>query len=160
MMADFDSRLTLDVIGPVAMGRDFQSLINKENRVADSFLAILEPSREKLIFLGVNFILPQWFARRIPWRLNRVFDQESGFLRAVCHDIVREKREALKSHKVDTEEVEADILGTIMLRGEFSDDELVDQMLTFLAAGVCLLSFSIHDQKANDDDSMKPLQVP
>lgn len=56
----------------------------------------------------------------------------------MCHDIVREKREALKSHKVDTEELEADILGTIMLRGEFSDDELVDQMLTFLAAGVCL----------------------
>lgn len=140
MMADFGSRLTLDVIGPVAMGRDFQSLVNKENKIADSFLRILEPSREKLIFLGINFILPQWFASRIPWRLNRLVDQETGFLRAVCHDIVREKREALKSHKVDTEELEADILGTIMLRGEFSDDELVDQMLTFLAAGVCPIS--------------------
>jgi cytochrome P450 len=144
-IADFGSRLTLDIIGPVAMGRDFQSLINKENKVADSFLAILEPSREKLIFLGVNFILPQWFARRIPWRLNRLVDQETGFLRTVCHDIVREKREALKSHKVDIEDLEADILGTIMLRGEFSDDELVDQMLTFLAAGVCFFSFSIYD---------------
>ncbi|EED13418.1 cytochrome P450 monooxygenase, putative [Talaromyces stipitatus ATCC 10500] len=132
-MSVWASRLTLDVIGPVAMGRDFQSLINKKNKVADSFLAILEPSREKLIFLGVNFLLPQWFARRIPWTLNRVVDKETDFLRAVCHDIVREKREALKSHKLET--LEVDILGTIMLRGEFSDDELVDQMLTFLAAG-------------------------
>lgn len=132
------SRLTLDVIGPVAMGRDFQSLTNKENKVADSFLAILEPSREKLIFLGVNFVFPQWLARLIPGmgRLNRVVDEETGYLRRVCHEIVREKRVALQTQKADTQELEADILGTIMLRGEFSDDELVDQMLTFLAAGV------------------------
>jgi cytochrome P450 len=141
MMADFGSRLTLDIIGPVAMGRDFQSLVNKENKIAESFLKIIEPSREKLIFFGVNLILPQWVARRIPWQMNRMVDQETGFLRTVCHDIVREKREALKSQKVGTEELEADILGTIMLRGEFSDDELVDQMLTFLAAGVCSISF-------------------
>lgn len=141
------SRLTLDVIGPVAMGRDFQSLINKENKVADSFLRILEPSREKLIFMGVNSILPQWFARRLPWRLNQVVDQETGYLRGVCHDIVREKQEALKSQKIEHEELEADILGTIMLRGEFSEDELVDQMLTFLAAGVSFPSHSPYASK-------------
>ena len=32
----------------------------------------------------------------------------------------------------------ADILGTMMVGGDFSDSELVDQMLTFLAAGVCI----------------------
>lgn len=123
------------------MGRDFQSLTNKENKVADSFLRILEPSREKLIFLGVNFVFPQWFARLVPGmgRLHKVVDEETGYLRRVCHEIVCEKREALKSQRADTQELEADILGTIMLRGEFSDDELVDQMLTFLAAGVFLL---------------------
>jgi cytochrome P450 len=123
------------------MGRDFQSLTHKENKVADSFLAILEPSREKLIFLGVNFVFPQWFARLIPGlgRLHKEVDDETGYLRSVCHEIVREKRVALETQKVDTQELEADILGTIMLRGEFSDDELVDQMLTFLAAGVCPL---------------------
>lgn len=138
MAENQNSRLTLDVIGPVAMGRDFQSLVNKENRIADSFLKILEPSREKLLFVLVNFLLPQWFARRIPWRLNKMVEQESGVLRAVCHDIVQEKRDALKSRKAHSEELDADILGTIMLRGEFSDDQLVDQMLTFLAAGVRL----------------------
>ncbi|KKA23820.1 Cytochrome P450 monooxygenase [Rasamsonia emersonii CBS 393.64] len=70
-MSVWASRLTLDVIGPAAMGRDFQSLTHAENKVADSFLAILEPTKEKLIFLGINFLLPQWFARRIPWRLNK-----------------------------------------------------------------------------------------
>ncbi|KAH8692250.1 putative cytochrome P450 monooxygenase [Talaromyces proteolyticus] len=134
-MSVWASRLTLDIIGPVAMGRDFQSLTHKENKVADSFLRILEPTKEKLIFLAVNFIFPQWFASRLPWKLNRVVNEETGYLRSVCHEIVQEKRRALQSQKADTSELDADILGTIMLRGEFSDDELVDQMLTFLAAG-------------------------
>ncbi|KAL1963332.1 hypothetical protein VTN77DRAFT_8453 [Rasamsonia byssochlamydoides] len=134
-MSVWASRLTLDVIGPAAMGRDFQSLTHAENKIADSFLAILEPTKEKLMFLAINFVLPQWFARRIPWRLNKVVDTEVGYLRELCHDIVREKRMSLAARKADAQELEADILGTMMLRGDFSDSELVDQMLTFLAAG-------------------------
>lgn len=132
-----NSRLTLDIIGPAAMGRDFRSLQNPENKVADSFLAILEPTKEKMAFLAVNFVLPQWFARRIPWRLNRVVDNETGFLRDLCKDIVQEKRTTMMASGATAKELEADILGSMMLGGDFTDDELVDQMLTFLAAGVC-----------------------
>ncbi|KAA8644898.1 hypothetical protein EYZ11_007489 [Aspergillus tanneri] len=132
-MTVWASRLTLDIIGPAAMGRDFRSLQNPENKVADSFLAILEPTREKMAFLAVNFALPQWLVRHIPWRLNRVVDTEIGFLRQLCHDIVKEKRAAIADSKA--QELEADILASIMLSGDFSDEELVDQMLTFLAAG-------------------------
>ncbi|KAF7592398.1 hypothetical protein BBP40_000316 [Aspergillus hancockii] len=129
------SRLTLDIIGPAAMGRDFQSLQNPENKVADSFLAILEPTKEKMAFLAFNFAFPQWFARRVPWRLNKVIDDETGFLRGLCRDIVHEKRASISATKATAKELEADILGTMMLGGDFTDDELIDQMLTFLAAG-------------------------
>ncbi|KAE8415392.1 cytochrome P450 [Aspergillus pseudocaelatus] len=129
------SRLTLDIIGPAAMGRDFRSLHNPENKVADSFLAILEPTKEKMAFLAVNFALPQWFARRIPWRLNKVINDETGFLRDLCRDIVHEKRASITATRATAKELEADILGTMMLGGDFTDDELIDQMLTFLAAG-------------------------
>lgn len=128
------SRLTLDIIGPAAMGRDFRSLQNPENRVADSFLAILEPTKEKMAFLAMNMTLPQWLTRRVPWRLNNVVSMETGFLRDMCTDIVREKKTAIAN--VGAKELEADILGTMMMGGDFSDSELVDQMLTFLAAGV------------------------
>ncbi|GAQ12077.1 hypothetical protein ALT_9398 [Aspergillus lentulus] len=134
-MSVWASRLTLDIIGPAAMGRDFRSLHNPENKVADSFLAILEPTKEKMAFLAINFILPQWFARRLPWRLNKVIDTETGFLRDLCKDIVREKRKIIVSSNMTAKELEADILGTMMVGGDFTDDELVDQMLTFLAAG-------------------------
>ena len=160
-MSVWASRLTLDIIGPAAMGRDFRSLHNPENKVADSFLAILEPSREKMAFLAVNFLLPQWFARRLPWGLNRVVDNETGFLRGLCDEIVREKKAAIASSGATAEELEADILGTMMIRGDFTDDELVDQMLTFLAAGVCAhvpcicVYITVYRKLTRDQCSMK-----
>lgn len=137
-MSVWASRLTLDIIGPAAMGRDFRSLHNPANPVADSFHAILEPSREKMAFLAVNFILPQWLARKLPWHLNRVVDVQTGFLRDLCGDIVREKKAYIAESGATAEQLETDILGTMMMGGDFTDDELVDQMLTFLAAGVRL----------------------
>jgi cytochrome P450 len=120
------------------MGRDFCSLQDKDNRVAESFLNILEPTTEKLAFLAMNFTLPQWIAQRVPWRMNDVITNETNFLRNLCNDIVREKRQTLAASKVSAKDLEADILGTMMLGGDFSDTELVDQMLTFLAAGVSI----------------------
>ncbi|KAL2819858.1 cytochrome P450 [Aspergillus cavernicola] len=134
-MCVWASRLTLDIIGPAAMGRDFRSIQNTENKVADSFLAILEPTKEKMAFLAINFLLPQWFARRIPWRLNKVIDNEVGYLRDLCKDIIHGKRAAITATKATATELKTDILGSMMLSGDFTDDELVDQMLTFLAAG-------------------------
>jgi cytochrome P450 len=121
------------------MGRDFQSLTTEKNRVADVFLNILEPTGEKLLFLVVNFVLPQWVATRIPWHLNKVVNDDIGYLRSLCRDIVQEKQLAFKGQKLDESQLEADILGTLMVRGDFSDNDLIDQMLTFLAAGVCAL---------------------
>ena len=120
------------------MGRDFCSLQDKDNRVAESFLNILEPTTEKMAFLAMNFTLPQWIAQRVPWRMNDVITNETNFLRNLCNDIVREKRQALAASKASAKDLEADILGTMMLGGDFSDTELVDQMLTFLAAGVSI----------------------
>jgi cytochrome P450 len=135
------SRLTLDIIGPAAMGRDFCSLQDKDNRVAESFLNILEPTTEKMAFLAMNFTLPQWIAQRVPWRMNDVITNETNFLRNLCNDIVREKRQTLAESKASAKDLEADILGTMMLGGDFSDTELVDQILTFLAAGVSTSHF-------------------
>lgn len=143
------------------MGRDFRSLQTPENKVADSFLAILEPTKEKMAFLAMNMTLPQWFTRHIPWKLNRVVSMETGFLRDMCSDIVREKKAAITASGVAAKELEADILGTMMMGGDFSDSELVDQMLTFLAAGVSVyFQTSARSTQLISDISMKPRPAP
>ncbi|KAJ5683057.1 hypothetical protein N7462_006222 [Penicillium macrosclerotiorum] len=128
-------RLTLDIIGPAAIGRDFQSLENENDPVSQNYTAILKPSLDLLILFALSIVLPQWFVRRIPCNANIVLPQKVGYLRQVFYDILHEKREQLALEKAEGEHAEGDILGTMMRGGEFSDSELVDQMLTFLAAG-------------------------
>ncbi|CAG8047525.1 unnamed protein product [Penicillium olsonii] len=134
-MGEWATRLTLDIIGPASMGRDFNSIQNKSNKVAESFASILEPTKEKMAFLVMNFTLPQWMAKRVPWRMNNILESETAYLRKTCNEIVQEKRIQLAQSKVSAEDLEADILGTMLLGGDFTDTEMVDQMLTFLAAG-------------------------
>lgn len=135
------SRLTLDVIGPTAMGRDFKSLTTEENAIAQSFLEILHPSRDRLAFLGLYFVLPPWIMSRLPWSINAMLNRNQKFLRGLCHNIIDEKKFELLKQQGGKD---YDILSTIMQTKEFSDSELVDQMLTFLAAGVSWNPYLIH----------------
>lgn len=130
------SRLTLDIIGPAAIGRDFQSLENENDPVSQNFNAILKPSADLLMLFAISIILPQWFVKRIPCNANSVLPEKVEYLRNLFSDILHEKRQQIAQEKTQKEAAEGDILGTMMRGGEFSDSELVDQMLTFLAAGV------------------------
>jgi cytochrome P450 len=131
------SRLTLDIIGPAAVGRDFQSLENEDDPVSQAYSAILKPSSDTLLLFALSVLFPQWLVKLVPVRANIELPRRISYLRRVFHDILREKRTQLTEKPSD---VDGDILGTMMRGGEFSDSELVDQMLTFLAAGVRILS--------------------
>ncbi|KAJ5975656.1 hypothetical protein N7481_009363 [Penicillium waksmanii] len=129
------NRLTLDIIGPAAIGRDFQSLENENDPISQNFTAILKPSVDLLFLFAVSIILPQWLVKSIPCKANIVLPRKVGYLRTVFHDILQEKRKQLALEKNQDKNIEGDILGTMMRGGEFTDNELVDQMLTILAAG-------------------------
>ena len=55
----------------------------------------------------------------------------TGDLKYFCLQNVRDKKEKMKSKR----EGGSDILSLLIESNNFSDEELVDQMLTFLAAG-------------------------
>jgi cytochrome P450 len=130
------SRLTLDIIGPAAIGRDFQSLENEDDPVSQNYTAILKPSADLLLLFGASLLFPQWMVKLIPCKANITLPRRVRYLRRVFHEILVEKRAQLAREKNEQEPAEGDILGTMMRGGEFSDSELVDQMLTILAAGV------------------------
>ena len=64
--------------------------------------------------------------------------RSADLIRSFCRSSINTKRQKPKNDS----EGELDILTVAMNSGVFSDEELVDQMMTFLAAGMRLLSFA------------------
>lgn len=65
--------------------------------------------------------------------------QSSDFIRSFCRSSIQSKRQKPKLEKGS--EGELDILTVAMESGDFSDEDLVDQMMTFLAAGTRSFTF-------------------
>ncbi|KAK8859847.1 cytochrome P450 [Apiospora arundinis] len=132
-IAELASRLTLDIIGPAAMGRDFQSLTTNGSNISDAYLELLRPSFGRMIFAGINFTLPQWIVQLLPLESNRILTGISKFLKETCGEILADKMREIAEGKNALPDYS--ILKRIIETGELTDEETKDQMLTFLAAG-------------------------
>lgn len=94
----------------------------------------MRPEPRRLVFLGLHFILPDWIIRKLPLQTNDVLNNIGGYLRRTCSEIIQEAKNDLeKSGNL----AQHDILSRIIQTGDFTDEEVSDQMVTFLAAGVC-----------------------
>lgn len=116
------------------MGRDFQSLTSNESNISDAYLELLRPSFGRMIFAGLNFMLPQWIVKWLPLSSNQILDEISAFLKKTCGEILEDKKREIAEGKNSLPDYS--ILKRIIETGELTDDETKDQMLTFLAAGV------------------------
>lgn len=126
------TRATLDIIGLAGMGRDFHSLQNANDELVESYNDLLYPSKENGIFFAANVILGSTLTKMIPWHLNKQFAKTTGVLRRYCLDLVTDRKEELSECKTEDRK---DIITELIRSNNFSDSELADQMLTFLAAG-------------------------
>ncbi|PHH65359.1 hypothetical protein CDD82_1678 [Ophiocordyceps australis] len=135
------SRTTLDIIGLAGMGVDFGSIGNEANALAQTYKKLMEPSWQSFVVMLLGLWLPSGVLRRLPLRRNRDVMEGAQTIRRVCLDMVRDKRmlNGRNKNKMGSDdgakvEAEADIL-TVALGSGFSDELLVDQLMTFLAAG-------------------------
>lgn len=134
------SRFTLDIIGPTTLGKDLCSLTRKEDVFIRAFLDLLGPTKGRLVLFVLYLFAPEVILRRMPTKINEVLDKNMIIVRTVCGDVVNEKRSALCNHrKLTTDSTSHDILSQIISAGNLTNYEIVDQMLTFLAAGVSLI---------------------
>lgn len=123
-------KVTLDIIGIAGLGRDFNSLHNSDDELGRIYEEITATTTERTIFVGLTVMLPKWLLAAIPWKIKQRTEFLERRLRQICRDFVRDKRMQKKS----TEKA-FDILAQLIQLDEFSDDDLVNQALTFLAAG-------------------------
>lgn len=123
-------RITLEVIIQASLGQDSNQ--NDNDELARNYAIIFDPSKPALaLYMAVNTLLPPSFVRLLPWKMNQIITEATLNLRTICRRLVAAKKQAIAEKSVD----QTDILSVLIRSGSFDDDGLVDQLLTFLAAG-------------------------
>ncbi|KAF2017471.1 cytochrome P450 [Aaosphaeria arxii CBS 175.79] len=127
----FTTQVTLDIIGLAGLGRDIGSLRNADDELIELYEEILEPTPEKGAYFVCHLLFPSKLIAWLPWKLNERVRITTSKLKQICIDFVRDKRARMKVE----DKSHLDILSIMIRSNDFSDEGIVDQLLTFLAAG-------------------------
>ena len=122
------SRAALDIIGVAGLGRDFGAIKDPESDLNKTYRRIFKPSRTGIILGILALVFPSWFISLLPFERNQNIQASTKVIHQVCYDLINSKRRQSKSADVD-------ILAAAMESGGFTDEELVNQLMTFLVAG-------------------------
>ncbi|KAK1757519.1 cytochrome P450 4V2 [Echria macrotheca] len=125
------SRATLDIIGVAGMGRDFEAIKNPNNELSQTYQRIFRPDQGERILGFLGQFLPGWFLEALPIKRNSEIHQAARYIRATCADMIREKKQKLARKEFTG----VDILSVALESGGFDDENLIDQIMTFLLAG-------------------------
>ncbi|KAL8799600.1 MAG: hypothetical protein Q9182_005776 [Xanthomendoza sp. 2 TL-2023] len=131
-IGDWSSRSTLDIIGLAGMGHDFGAIKDPKTELNVTYRTIFQPSRQASILGLLSLFIPFWLLRLIPISRNQEIPAAVKTIRKVCHQLIEGKKQTLDSKSRDSGK---DIISVALSSGGFTEDKLVDQMMTFLAAG-------------------------
>ncbi|KAI1636538.1 cytochrome P450 [Biscogniauxia mediterranea] len=125
------SRVTLDIIGLAGLGRDFGAIEDDTTDLNQTYRSIFKASPQAQMLAFISTFMPDWFVRRLPVKRNNDVACAARHIRSICRTLVQEKKQKLARK----ESASHDILTVALESGGFSEDDLVDQLMTFLAAG-------------------------
>ncbi|KAI1435715.1 cytochrome P450 [Xylaria sp. CBS 124048] len=130
-VGNWASRVTLDIIGLAGLGYDFSAIKDENSDLNQTYRSLFSPSRQAGLIAFVDLILPPWLLKRMPRKHTKDISAALQYIRSVCRDLIQDKKLKL-AQKGGTDH---DILSVALESGGFSDENLVDQLMTFLAAG-------------------------
>jgi cytochrome P450 len=130
----YSTQVTLDIIGLAGLGREIGSLRNSDDELIKNYKEMLEPTKEKVVYFVAHVVLSPWVVSKLPWKLNETVRITTDNLKRICKEFVAERKATMK-HESQDSQGSHDILSIMIRSNEFSDENLVDQLLTFLAAG-------------------------
>ncbi|KAM3544617.1 hypothetical protein ARSEF1564_002485 [Beauveria bassiana] len=141
-------RVSLDIIGVAGLGRDFNATHNEDDEIVKTYMLITTPTmQDRLLLVMADFLtafVPMSILLQSP--IPRAIEAKGAAkkIRDVCKDIIRLKRQKLADSKLE----DVDILSIALRSGMFSEEELINHMMTFLGAGhettASALSFAIY----------------
>lgn len=144
-MADWASRASLDIIGSAGMGHEFKSL--SDPSIEDTmkmYGSMIKQSRSAKLLTVLQLVLPSVITDHLPFQRNMGVLAASKAARATSQRLINTK----KAQMANQEKLSPDIISTALESGHFTDEGLVDMMMTFLAAGhetsAAALTWTIH----------------
>jgi cytochrome P450 len=130
-VGNWASRITLDIIGLTGLGRDFQAIKDPNNKLTTMYNSLFKPSKQGQLLAMLQLLIYPWMVNYLPLKRNYDIMEATAYVRGVCRELITEKRKKLANKELD----DLDILSVALESGGFTDDNLVDHMMTFLAAG-------------------------
>ena len=125
------SRCTLDIIGVAGLGRDFGAIQDANVELVKTYMKLFRPSAGSQILAFLGLFIPPWLLNNLPFKSNLEIAEATTTIRSICRDLIRDKRIKI----ANKEALNVDILSVALESGQFSDEQLVDHLMTFLAAG-------------------------
>ena len=131
-IGQWTSRATLDIIGVAGMGKDFGAIQDPNTELSSTYRSIFQPSKQAQYLGMLGLIIPFWLIRLLPVKRNSEIRDAAISIRKVCRELIEHKKANMNQKE---KRVDADIISVALESGGFTEDNLVDQMMTFLAAG-------------------------
>lgn len=125
------SRCTLDIIGKAGAGIDFNAMKYPDNDLFKIYQKVFTPTSGQLWIGIMNLIMPLWFMQNLPLKAVRDVSRAKDFIMKICLDMINTKRAQLAEKKSGN----SDILSIMIEEGSLSDEEMQNQLMTFMAAG-------------------------
>ena len=131
-MSSWLSRATLDIIGVSGMGQSFNAIHDPTTELYATYNKIFSPSRQAKIMSVLSIIFPIQILRLLPVKRNDEIASAAASIRDVSRKLIQHKKRKMSEKGA---RVGVDILSVALESGGFTEDNLVDQLMTFLAAG-------------------------
>lgn len=130
-MTEWLNRFAFDMIGLAALGLDFDSVQHPEIEIFKAFEALFSPSIKSCISMVISSSLPSMTLPYLSFNNGKGIVGAKRCITETFQQLIMQKRTNLDTNK----RADLDILSIAMQSGNFTDSELVDQMMSFLAAG-------------------------
>lgn len=130
-VGNWASRTTLDIIGVAGLGCDFKAIKTPKNPLSEAYACAFSPSREAQFLQLLSLVIHPRIVNLLPVKRNGDIQEAARLIRTECAKLIRDKKEKLARKEL----TDVDILSVALESGAFSDEALVDQLMTFLAAG-------------------------
>lgn len=123
--------VTLGGIGIAALGEDFNTLKHDKAALLRTYSTIFKPSWGMYVWFAASIILPRWLVKCLLWSIDQKITSMTHTLTQICRRLIQDKRKAT----TESREELPDMISRLISTSDLLDQDLVDQLLTFLAAG-------------------------